>query len=462
MYHLSQACEFKQLEARREEYEELKLLCQDVTFVEIDKACFNEAHTKVLVLLECYLRRIPVKTFSLISDMAYVAQNVARLLRAMFEIALKKNHANLAKIALNWCKIIDKRLKPSDHPMKQFCLDSWYGKLTSASEKVTKFGYLKDEIAFQLKRYDVSLDMISDKDLQEAKRHLTPDMQDQLYKFAGHIPYFDIDIQCQPITRSILKVQVRLIPDFEWSDRWNGKSEPFWVLVDNEAEILHQEFFTLHKTDVKKRFGGPRIKNEEGVSLTFFIPYQVEEGQQRISIGEYYNLTILSDKWYEVSYYKNINLSDLEVPDEDFPNTKLLPLRPLSIKALRDEKFEALYEDKFKFFNPVQTQVFNTLFHTDANVLIGAPTGSGKTIMSELAMLRVFAKTPRSKVIFVAPLKALAKERIIDWKKRLEAGPLQKSILELTGDVTPDLKALQEADVLITTPEKWDGISRNW
>jgi activating signal cointegrator complex subunit 3 len=35
-------------------------------------------------------------------------------------------------------------------------------------------------------------------------------------------------------------------------------------------------------------------------------------------------------------------------------------------------------------------------------------------------------------------------------------------VLELTGDVTPDLKALQKADVLITTPEKWDGISRNW
>ena len=82
--------------------------------------------------------------------------------------------------------------------------------------------------------------------------------------------------------------------------------------------------------------------------------------------------------------------------------------------------------------------------------------------MSELAMLRVFSKTPKSKIIFIAPLKALAKERIIDWKKRLENGSLKKSVLELTGDVTPDLKALQTADVLITTPEKWDGISRNW
>jgi activating signal cointegrator complex subunit 3 len=106
--------------------------------------------------------------------------------------------------------------------------------------------------------------------------------------------------------------------------------------------------------------------------------------------------------------------------------------------------------------------VFHTLSHTDSNVLIGAPTGSGKTIMSELAMLRVFKQTPKSKIIYVAPLKALAKERIIDWKKRLENGPLGKVVLELTGDVTPDLKALTKADVLITTPEKWDGISRNW
>lgn len=39
---------------------------------------------------------------------------------------------------------------------------------------------------------------------------------------------------------------------------------------------------------------------------------------------------------------------------------------------------------------------------------------------------------------------------------------LKKSVLELTGDCTPDLAALKDADLLITTPEKWDGISRNW
>ena len=29
-------------------------------------------------------------------------------------------------------------------------------------------------------------------------------------------------------------------------------------------------------------------------------------------------------------------------------------------------------------------------------------------------------------------------------------------------DYTPDLRALLSADVIIATPEKWDGISRAW
>ena len=33
---------------------------------------------------------------------------------------------------------------------------------------------------------------------------------------------------------------------------------------------------------------------------------------------------------------------------------------------------------------------------------------------------------------------------------------------ELTGDFTPDVKQLEHADVIVTTPEKWDGISRHW
>jgi replicative superfamily II helicase len=58
-------------------------------------------------------------------------------------------------------------------------------------------------------------------------------------------------------------------------------------------------------------------------------------------------------------------------------------------------------------------------------------------------------------------MKALVRERVADWNKRV-CRQTNKKLVELTGDVTPDLKTIEEADIIITTPEKWDGISRSW
>ena len=44
-------------------------------------------------------------------------------------------------------------------------------------------------------------------------------------------------------------------------------------------------------------------------------------------------------------------------------------------------------------FNPIQTQVFNALYNMNDNVFVGAPTGSGKTVCAEFALLRLWFKT---------------------------------------------------------------------
>ena len=70
-------------------------------------------------------------------------------------------------------------------------------------------------------------------------------------------------------------------------------------------------------------------------------------------------------------------------------------------------------------------------------------------------MFRVFNGIEgKKKCVYIAPLKALVRERMIDWKVRLEQ-KLGKKVVELTGDVTPDMKMVAESDVIVTTPEKW-------
>lgn len=64
-------------------------------------------------------------------------------------------------------------------------------------------------------------------------------------------------------------------------------------------------------------------------------------------------------------------------------------------------------------------------------------------------------------VVYVAPLKALVRERMDNWEKRLVPNT-GKRLVELTGETAPDIRAIQSADVIVTTPEKWDGVSRSW
>ena len=129
--------------------------------------------------------------------------------------------------------------------------------------------------------------------------------------------------------------------------------------------------------------------------------------------GQYY-LRAVSDRWIGAHAVQEITLDGLVMPVNEKPHTNLLDLDPLPISALQNEGYQAMY--KFTHFNPVQTQFFHSLYHTDANALVGAPTGSGKTVAAELALFRMFNTCPKgSKAVYIAPLKALVRERMDNW-----------------------------------------------
>lgn len=125
--------------------------------------------------------------------------------------------------------------------------------------------------------------------------------------------------------------------------------------------------------------------------------------------------------------------------------------------------------------NRLQTAVFPSAFQTDGNLLICAPTGAGKTNVALLTILRVlynscaqslsmdeFSRTDVDlsafKIVYVAPMKALVTEVVAKLGKCLEAYGI--SVRELTGDVNLTRSEVEQTQVIVTTPEKWDVITR--
>jgi pre-mRNA-splicing helicase BRR2 len=52
----------------------------------------------------------PYAGFALVADMVFVQQSAGRIIRAMFEICLKRGWAVPTKAALDLCKMIEKRM----------------------------------------------------------------------------------------------------------------------------------------------------------------------------------------------------------------------------------------------------------------------------------------------------------------------------------------------------------------
>ena len=94
----------------------------------------------------------------------------------------------------------------------------------------------------------------------------------------------------------------------------------------------------------------------------------------------HYIIHALSDRFVGGDSATTLSFRRLVLPALEHAHTELLDLRPLPVSACGDEHFQANFS--YTHFNPIQTQIFHAVVHSDRHILLGAPTGSGRSTVS--------------------------------------------------------------------------------
>ncbi len=141
-----------------------------------------------------------------------------------------------------------------------------------------------------------------------------------------------------------------------------------------------------------------------------------------------------------------------------------------------------LYSTGVEKLNRVQSKMCDVALKTSENLLLCAPTGAGKTNVAMLSILNIrgqYRKAPKVdndmdvddeddrssqfdlksfKIVYVAPMKALVQEVVKNFSHRLKDYGVV--VRELSGDASLTRQQISETQMIVTTPEKWDIVTR--
>lgn len=247
-----------------------------------------------------------------------------------------------------------------------------------------------------------------------------------------------LQAQVQPITRSLLRIDLSIVPDFRWDEKIHGGAETFFIIVedaDGEIVLFHDSFV------LRQRYA----EDEHNVTITvpMFEP-----------VPPNYYISVVSDRWLHAETRLPISFKHLILPEKFPPPTPLLDLQPLPLSALHNKEYEAIYSNTIQTFNKIQTQVFQALYTSDENVFVGAPTGSGKTICAEFALLKLWNKRDNSRAVCIEPYQEMVDQRVAEWRRKFSGVQGGKEFVSLTGETSADLRLLEKGDVIVCTPSQ--------
>ncbi|CRG94586.1 DEAD/DEAH box helicase, putative [Plasmodium gallinaceum] len=483
---ISKAKEFENIQIRNEDMKDFLYLKQKCDI----KEDYDESKFMTLrILIEIYLRRLQINNFSIMCEINYIIQNIIRILYAYYEICLNilKNISNLIINTHNLILAILRRLPINCGIFRHFCYknelidkkrkyisnheqsnnsqnkDDYLNKIIDKSSQINLLDikddyahsgykrnqnytiYLKEAAVNILEKKNLTYESIENLSRSELFFFVRNEVYtNQILYYKNIIPNLLIDGYIQPITQTIMKINLNVqLKNTIWSDQWNDVKEDFHLFLLNTLndDILYFQKFSIHKKDRKKI---------HDISFEFPLSNQIPP---QITVQ------FLSMNWCNLSYVHIFNTNNLFINQKINIFSEILSVVPLSTQVLKIPNYIKFFS--FKYFNPIQTQMFHATFHTDENILLGAPTGSGKTVIGELCILRNLLNYENEKSVYVCPMKAIVNERFKNWKSKFKL-LFNKNVIELTGDKNENKESIASSNIIICTPEKLDVISRNW
>eukprot|EP01029_Cantina_marsupialis_P030669 TRINITY_DN838_c0_g1_i3.p1 TRINITY_DN838_c0_g1~~TRINITY_DN838_c0_g1_i3.p1 ORF type:complete len:2186 (-),score=829.25 TRINITY_DN838_c0_g1_i3:132-6689(-) len=439
LFSMSQ--EFKNVTVRVGEKPELAKLVEQVPIPV--KESIEEPSVKINILLQSYITRLPLTGFDVQADMVYVQQNGGRIMQALFEIALRRGWASVAKRCHDFALMIQHRQWKSAVPLRQF-------KDKYSLDKTTLNKLENKDVSFERYHY---LDSASFGEMVGDRRK-----GNKIAKLVDMLPRFELAACARPISRDVMKIDLDLQAKFLYDYNVHGGAEPFWIICEDSdgEQVLHSEYFVLKSKHAVAAHRG----DEPPVRTVSFIVKMQEP------LPPYLAIKVISDRWLHCEQSICVHMRGVFLPDKPLPYTQLLDLDPIPTNAVGEPKFggirgfERLFSD-FSTFNPPQTQAFSALFDSDDSVFIGAPTGSGKTVCAELAIMRLLAQESTETILYIAPNQDICDIRYKDWSRRF-GKILDLVVVKLTGDQGADFKLVQRGQIVIATPPQWDQLSRRW
>ncbi|CAG4956316.1 unnamed protein product [Colias eurytheme] len=180
-------------------------------------------------------------------------------------------------------------------------------------------------------------------------------------------------------------------------------------------------------------------------------------------IGDSQPMSLPSSNFTNLSSQENLNV-DLVLSKNTRPDKYTGQKGHFRSREEIDQKYRNVFT--YNYFNLVQSRIIDDALYSDKSLVVCAPTGSGKTVVFEMAIVQLLMEMEDKnsnqdfKIIYMAPVKALCSERLSEWyPKFTKLGVL---CIEVTGDTDVDFPQLKPYRLIITTPEKWDMLTRRW